>query len=319
MKTPPSRSGPLVSVVMANFNGSAHLAEAIGSAQKQTLHNIEIIVSDDASSDGSIDIVTQLKATDTRIRLVRSDHNTGPAAARNRAIEIALGDWIAVMDSDDLMHPSRLAILVEAASKDGADLVADDLCEFHSDPSESSGRLLHGEWSRTPSWINIIDFVRVNHFYGPGPALGYLKPLIRTSALIETRVTYDEKLRNGEDYNLILRLLHSGKSMRIYPRPLYYYRKHTSSTSYRLNEDVLMALKTADVDFLTKAAPYNADLARVVTRRIKSIDIALAYERLLLALNDRNFSTALSIALSHPRAVALLRLPIGVRLRRLVR
>ena len=77
-----ARGHPVVTVVMANFNGGAYLADAIGSVQAQTLRDLEIIVSDDASIDNSVDIVTQLRATDPRIRLLRSDHNGGPAAAR---------------------------------------------------------------------------------------------------------------------------------------------------------------------------------------------------------------------------------------------
>jgi glycosyltransferase involved in cell wall biosynthesis len=313
-----NRLDPLVSVVMANFNGSAHLGEAIKSVQKQTLRNLEIIVSDDASSDNSVDIVKQLKATDVRIRLAQSDRNSGPSAARNQAIKIALGEWIAIMDSDDLIHPERLAILVDAATKDRADLVADDLYEFYLDGSTTSRRLLRGKWRRAPFWVNISDFVRVNNFYGPGPALGYLKPLIRASLLKEGTVAYDEKLRIGEDYNLVLRLLHLGKSMRVHPLPLYYYRKHSNSTSHRLNEGALAALKAADLNFLATISQGDSELANLVSKRIKSIEIALAYECLLSAIKGRHFSRALSIALSNPRAAALLRLPIGVRLRRFV-
>src|ERR1700739_4045092 len=72
---------PMVSVIMANFNGAAHLAEAIESAQRQTLRNLEILVSDDASTDRSVNIVTAKMAADSRIHLLRSPRNIGPAAA----------------------------------------------------------------------------------------------------------------------------------------------------------------------------------------------------------------------------------------------
>ena len=99
-------SPPTVSIVMANYNGATHLADAIGSAQSQSLRDLEIIVSDDASTDDSLEIVTPLMAEDRRIRLVQSPNNGGPAVARNRALALAQGQWIAVMDSDDLMHPT---------------------------------------------------------------------------------------------------------------------------------------------------------------------------------------------------------------------
>ena len=116
-----------VSVIIANYNGGEFIADAIRSACRQTIRNIEIIVSDDSSTDSSVRIVESLIAEDDRIRLVRSDVNGGPAAARNRALGIARGEWISVLDSDDLMHPRRLQLIIEEAVKSQADIVADAL------------------------------------------------------------------------------------------------------------------------------------------------------------------------------------------------
>ena len=124
------RSRPVISVIMANYNGAAYIADAVSSVRKQTLTNFEIIISDDASSDRSVDIVSGLAANDARIRLLRSDRNRGPAAARNRALEVARGEWIAIVDSDDFIHPTRLETLINFAVRDGADIVADDLIIF---------------------------------------------------------------------------------------------------------------------------------------------------------------------------------------------
>ena len=141
------QSRPIVSVVMANYNGGAYLGDAIKSVQRQTLRNIEIIVSDDASSDCSVEIVTQLMADDDRILLLRSDRNRGPAAARNEALGLAKGQWIAIVDSDDFIHPTRLATLVESGVRDGADIVADDLLIFDTDHSFPPKTLLNGRWT----------------------------------------------------------------------------------------------------------------------------------------------------------------------------
>jgi glycosyltransferase involved in cell wall biosynthesis len=311
----PPLARPIVSVVIANFNGSAYLADAIESVQRQTFRELEIIVSDDASTDNSVDIVARLKAADARIRLITSERNGGPAAARNRAIEAVSGEWIAIMDGDDLMHDGRLAKLTTIAARDGADLVADDLLEFSEHHSRPFRRLLRGKWKRGPFWVDIIDYVRLNCLYGPGPALGYLKPLIRASVLKEGTARYDETLRIAEDYNLVLRLLRAGKTMRVYPIPLYYYRKHSRSISHRLSENALVAMKAADLRFRAQYCDMEPRLASAIEARIESIDTALAYERLLVTLKTKQWSKALGIILTQPRAAALLRLPIGVRLR----
>jgi succinoglycan biosynthesis protein ExoO len=315
---PPDSSAPVVSVIMANYNGATYLAEAVESVQRQSLLDLEIIVSDDASTDNSVTIATGLMAKDARIRLVQSEHNAGPGAARNRALAVAKGEWIAVIDSDDLMHPTRLATLVEAARRDGADMVADDLIQFSSDESFPPKTLLTGSWIRGPAWVDIVDYIELNQLYGPGPMLGYLKPLFRASALRGLSSGYDETLRIGEDYHLVIRLLHSGNRMRVHPLPLYFYRKHESSTSHRLNESALVALKIADQRFLTRVSRSDRRLVAAVAARIRSIDTALAYEELLNALKTRNWSTSARIMMTRPQAAALLRLPVGVRLRRLL-
>src|ERR1700730_16906809 len=208
---------PMVSVVMPNYNGAAFIAEAIGSACRQSLRNIEIIVSDDGSTDISVEIVSKLMSQDPRIRLIRSDRNRGPAAARNRAMAVASGEWIAVLDNDDLMHPERLATLVESAAKDAADIVADDLLFFDTDHVEPPRPLLRGRSAKTAFWLDIERYVRANRLFAGGPALGYLKPLFRSSLLRATKVRYDERLRISEDFDFVFRLLTCGAKFRVYP------------------------------------------------------------------------------------------------------
>ena len=264
----PVRGAPMVSVVMANFNGGARLADAVRSVQAQSLAEIEIIVSDDASTDNSVDIVKQLKAADPRIRLLQSDRNGGPSAARNKALDIVKGEWVAIVDSDDLIHPKRLATLVELGDRDGADIIADDLIEFFADNFQPARSLLGRESWDQPVWVDVVDYVRLNHFYGSGPCLGYLKPMFRASLLGERGCRYDETLRITEDFDLIFRLLHAGKRMRIYPRPFYLYRKHVNSISYRLNTEVLEAIKLANLRIISQTSHSD----RRVIERITSQD-----------------------------------------------
>jgi succinoglycan biosynthesis protein ExoO len=303
---------------MANYNCAAFLPAAIASAQHQSSHDIEIIVSDDGSTDASLEVIAALVEKDPRIRLLRSECNNGPGSARNKALAVARGEWIAIMDSDDLMHPDRLAKLVEAAGQDGADIVADDLVEFDADISRPRGHLLTGSWAKAPFWVDIKDYLRLNQFYGPGPALGYLKPVFRRSLLDDLGASYDETLRIGEDFDLVLRLLRLGKTFRVYPLRLYYYRRRQASTSYRLNEEALTALKIANLRFLQRVTISDQALASAVESMSRSIEIALAFERLLRALKSRNWWEAFAVAIKEPRAAALLRLPISLRLWRIL-
>ena len=314
----PARGVPIVSIVMANFNGGAHLADAVRSVQAQSLAELELIVSDDASTDNSVDIVRQLKAADLRIHLLQSDCNGGPSAARNKAFDIVRGKWVAIVDSDDLIHPRRLATLVELGDRDGADIIADDLIEFFADDFQPARSLLgRASWDQ-PVWVDVVDYVRFNHFYGAGPHLGYLKPLFRASFLGKGGCRYDETLRITEDFDLIFRLLHAGKKMRIYPRPYYLYRKHLNSISFRLNTKVLEAIKAANLRIISQISHSDRRVIDVLRARMHSIDTAIDYENLLNALKAKNWRKSAQIALTTPKAAALLRLPILLRFRKLI-
>jgi succinoglycan biosynthesis protein ExoO len=313
-----SRS-PTVSVIVPNYNGAAYLAQSIGSACRQTLRDIEIIVSDDASTDASVAIVRQLMEHDARIRLVTSERNGGPAVARNRALAAATGEWIAVMDSDDLMHPGRLAMLLEAAVRDQADMVADDLLAFDTNFSERPYAVLTGRWACDPFWVDIADYVRLNRLYGSGPHLGYLKPLFRSSLFVASGVRYDELLRVAQDYDLVLRLLRYGAKFRVYPLLMYFYRRHSASNSYRISHHALKALKNANLRFRRLLLDSDQRLRSAVDSRTRSIETALAFDRFLGALKARNWARAGLITLTRPQLLRLFRFPITTRLRRLLK
>jgi GT2 family glycosyltransferase/glycosyltransferase involved in cell wall biosynthesis len=306
---------PIITVIMANYNGSAYLRDAISSVQKQTLKEIEIIVSDDASSDDSVDIVKRLMAGDPRIRLVTSDRNNGPARARNRALELARGEWIAIVDSDDLIHPTRLGTLIESARRDGTDIVADDLLIFGAPQAPTT--VLKGRWARAPFWVDIAEYIELNQFYGRGPTLGYLKPLFSSDLIAKNAVRYDENLTVGEDYNFVLKLLRAGARFRVYPQLQYFYRKHTASFSHRLWAGALEALKAADLSLIDMLTPAERGLRPKLDARVRSIDRALAFEEIMSSLKAREWIKAARAGIASPGAFLLLRLPVAARLRRL--
>ena len=315
-----ARNRPTVSVVIANHNGAAYLASAIRSAQQQSLRDLEIIVSDDGSDDDSVAMVSRLMEEDPRIRLVRSPTNRGPAAARNLARALAEGQWIAVMDSDDLMHPERLNRLVEAGNCDGADLIADNLLEFYEDDSAPPRPLLGGRWELRPHWIGLAEYVEQNLFYVRGPNLGYLKPLFRAS-VFTGGFRYDETLIIGEDYDLVARLINAGNKLRVYPETWYFYRKHAASLSRRPNKSAIKALeaiRAAHLRFQNQVVSGDQRLIAALATRRRSIETALLFQKLIDSLKAGRWLDSLRIALRRPQVAALLRIPIGVRLRRLM-
>ena len=110
-------NSPLVSVVMPLFEAASYVGDAVASVQAQTMSEWELIVVDDASTDGGPAIVDVIAARDSRVRLVRQPRNRGAAVARNAATERAGGRYIAFLDADDLWDPEKLERQVDFAAK----------------------------------------------------------------------------------------------------------------------------------------------------------------------------------------------------------
>lgn len=106
---------PLVSAIIATYNRADIVGEAIESILGQTYKNMEVLVVDDGSTDGTHEA---LRRFGNRIRVVRQE-NAGPGAARNRGIEVARGELIAFLDSDDIWMPTKLERQVRLLEKVG--------------------------------------------------------------------------------------------------------------------------------------------------------------------------------------------------------
>ena len=103
-----------VSILMTAKNASKTLEYAITSILNQTYQNFELIVVDDNSDDGTIELLSKIAKTDDRLFIIRLDQNHGTYRARNIALSHATGRYITTHDADDLMHPSHLNLLVNA-------------------------------------------------------------------------------------------------------------------------------------------------------------------------------------------------------------
>lgn len=309
----PETPRPLVSVVMANYRGAAYLRHAIDSVLGQSVRDLELIVVDDLSGDDSVRIVEECAGRDGRVRLIALERNLGPAGARNRGLDAARGEWIAIVDSDDMIHPDRLRILIDAAEADGADIAADDLLIF--DEASTAIRTML-ERDVPAFWVSVPDFIRSNAIYGSAPVLGYCKPLIRAKALAGIR--YDESLRIGEDSDLLLRLMIAGRRFRFYPELLYFYRKHGLSISHRFGEAECLSLIAAEEALIRRHAALGPEIAAAHAFRLASLRRALAFEHLIRALKTRSLPGALRALREDPSVLPLLRMPILALGRRLL-
>lgn len=113
---------PLISVIVAIYNVEEYLPKCIESILNQTYKNIELILVIDGSPDNSLNICNQYAEKDGRIKVIEKE-NGGQATARNKALDIAMGDYIGFIDGDDWIEPEMYQTLYEVASNESADVV----------------------------------------------------------------------------------------------------------------------------------------------------------------------------------------------------
>ena len=118
--SPAVTGGPLVSVLMPVWNAERTVAAAARSILTQTWRNLELLVVDDASEDGTWAVLQEIASRDSRVRLRRNRVNVGPYVSKNIALTEACGQWITGHDADDWAHPGRIAGHVAAATGAGA-------------------------------------------------------------------------------------------------------------------------------------------------------------------------------------------------------
>jgi glycosyltransferase involved in cell wall biosynthesis len=165
---------PLVTVMMTVYNGEPYLAEAIESILGQTWSNVELVVVDDGSDDGSAGVAA---AYEPRVRLERCDERQGMGAARNRALGLASGDFLTFLDADDRMVPDAVERLLDALLADASlDVAFAHVREFVSpDVDPATRATLRPAAERVPGRLPTTMLCRRDAFFRVGLFPTHLK------------------------------------------------------------------------------------------------------------------------------------------------
>ncbi len=225
--------GNLVSVIIPTYNRAHCLARAIASALDQSHQDVEVIVVDDGSTDGTSDFVLQNYGADQRVRYIHQD-NQGVAAARNTALQAARGDFIAFLDSDDVWKPWKLELQLACLRLlPHIGMIWSDMEALGPDGAVTSGHYLHQMYAGNYRWFTNEELFSERH---PVPAIAgvpgleeatlyagnifsqmVMGNLVHTSTVLLTRERFervggfDELLRqSGEDYDFHLRTCREG-------------------------------------------------------------------------------------------------------------
>jgi glycosyltransferase involved in cell wall biosynthesis len=210
---------PVTSVMMPAHNAAGTIEEAIESALAQTVQDIEIIVVDDGSSDGTPEVVETIG--DRRVRLLRHEGNRGVSAARNSAVAAARAPLISVLDADDSWDPDYLESVLPRLDDPAVGLVYAN-CRFvrSADTEPYLPHLADVELGVTEPWRHPIDHFPELSVSCPIPALTVT---MRVDAV--RRVGgYAQWLYCGSDWHLYLKLVKAGWRFAYVDRVLGSYR-----------------------------------------------------------------------------------------------
>lgn len=208
-------SNVIVSVVIPTYNRAQLLSRAIVSVLDQTLSNLELIVVDDGSTDNTADVVRSF--CDSRIRYTPLGKNCGGAYARNQGIQLAIGEFIAFLDSDDIWLPEKLEKQIAALRNSNNSQVTVAYCSYHEE-HELTQRTISVEADRAG---DVFDDL-LQGWCPPSSA-----SIVKRSELNKVG-GFDESLPSFQDYDLWLRLAEASNQFVAISEPLLIKHVHNN-------------------------------------------------------------------------------------------
>lgn len=211
---------PKVSVIMACHNAEPYIENAIASVVNQTFLDLELIIVDDASHDQSLILAQRAAFKDSRIEVHSLLENVGAGAARNIGIEIARGEWLAILDADDVFLLDKLQEQLNHLMSSRSDIVLVGSNSFEIDCYGNRFGVQKYSPSNEILKSNLIKLKR----FPPHSSLIYKAEAVRSVG------GFNNRYRRSEDYDLWLRLMPLG-TFNLIPKPLVEYRHHGANIS----------------------------------------------------------------------------------------
>ena len=234
-----STVSPAISVIVTSFNAETTLARTLDSILGQTFVDLELLVVDDGSSDGTTGIVRDYTLKDRRVRLVEAEH-LGVAAARQKGIDLANGAFTIFVDADDWIEPTMLEESYNQAGQECADIVICDIRVIRRNSVETDRQAPE---SRSGKELIPALFGKLHG--------SLCNKLIRKSCYTQGSIAFLPGLNCCEDLLVVLRMMESNPVVAYVGKPLYNYDKTRDSIT---NQWIEVPVREK-VRFLDEAAP----------------------------------------------------------------
>ena len=242
---------PLISVVIPTYNRGDDVVKAVRSMGQQTYKNIEILVVVDGAKDDTVAQLKKLQESEPRLKIIEQE-NRGVSAARNNGIGQAKGQYVALMDDDDIASPRRLERQIErlrSLPEDKPTLCVSDVDYVEKDGSR---RLL-----TYPEPITAQHIYRNNHFFPPTSWMASKETFAKAGV-------FDTQMRSAEDFDWLLRFAKNGGEFTNVKEPLVTYFAPERGKIYAGHAESIQTLINRYNDVLSPEAVNS--LSREVAR-----------------------------------------------------
>ena len=221
----------MLSIIIPVYNSEKYLRSCIESVIYQSYHDIEIILVDNNSTDGSLKICQEYAERDKRIRLL-SEKKKGAAAARNCGIRVAAGDYITFVDSDDYIRNDAYKILTDIMEENNCDIV----CFSFNIVDENGLKLDWYEpnlkrYTKLKCCYTGIEIAKIFLTSRDIEGFGWNK-IFKRSFIEENGILYDESKKAYEDMAIFFEALLKADRVFLCQEKLYYYRQISSSLTH---------------------------------------------------------------------------------------
>lgn len=258
--TAPGKKCPLISIIIPVYNVAPYIREAVESAVNQTYKNLEIILIDDGSTDGSGQICDEYASRDPRITAIHQKHQ-GVSNARNVGLNLATGDYIAFLDPDDAYDPSFIHCMLGTIRQTKCDIV---ICKYRGyytedkmDTKKGSIRPLSdmGKYDRNQALHELVD----GHFH-----MAVWNKLYKKELWDKTRFRTD--LIAASDHLVTFQVFDGCNSVYVIDKPLYLYRMRRGNISGNFsvkNIECQILSRSLVEDFLRSHSPSDFSDAQI--------------------------------------------------------
>lgn len=210
-----------VSIVVPIYNVEKYLQRCVDSLLNQTYEEVEILLVDDCSTDGSFEIARKYEEKyPEKCKYIKRETNGGLAAARNSGIKEATGTWLGFVDSDDWIENTCVEKVMKVAKEEASDIVVFDFYKIWDDGKKVRDHSLNYLSTASDNKLKVA-LIR-NHA---------CMKFFRKEFFLESHLMFPEDLKRAEDMGIIVPLLTKTTKISILDEPVYYYYQRSQSLS----------------------------------------------------------------------------------------